>query len=81
MAVFPRFREPWAQCGTCGLDVPASRIRLHRKWGWQCTGKPGANCWDKAVDRDMQLAARRFPLAEGTRKTPAPLTHTDTEGI
>lgn len=80
MAVFPRYQEPWGQCGTCGFDVPVSRLRRHQKWGWQCTGAPGANCWDGAVDRDMQLAARRFPVGEGVRKTPAPLTNTTTEG-
>lgn len=76
----PRYREPWGQCGTCGFDVPVSRLRFTRRYGWQCIGEPGANCADLHPDRDDYLAARRFPPGEGVRRTAAPLTNTATEG-
>ena len=76
-----RYHEPWARCSTCGLDVPKSKIKRHPRWGWQCTGEPGANCYDKGPDRDQQQARYRFPRNEGVRKTKAPLTNTVQEGV
>lgn len=76
---YPRYHEPWGQCATCGEDKPISRLKRHKRWGFQCTGPGG--CWDGAVDREMQVAARRFPPHEGVRRTPAPLTNTVQEGV
>lgn len=76
-----RFNQPWAQCGTCGINVPVSRIRRHPRWGWQCVGPPGAGCWDGLFDREEALKRRRFPLAEGVRRTAAPVTNTVREGV
>jgi len=75
-----RYHEAWGKCDTCGFDVPMSKLRRHPRWGWQCTGAPGANCWDGRIDRDIRLAQRRFRENEGVRKTNAPLTNTETEG-
>lgn len=63
------------------MDVPVSRIRRHPRWGWQCTGWPGANCWDGAIDREMQVSRRRYRVMEGVRRTTAPKTNTSTEGL
>ena len=81
MAKHPRFREAWGQCGTCGFDVPVSRLRFNGKYGWQCTGAPGADCFDTRPDIEDYLQARRFPPNEGVRRTKAPLTNTSNEGI
>lgn len=72
MRKFPRFREAWGRCGTCGFSVPVSRLRYSAKYGWQCLASPGAVCVDPRPDRDDRLAARRFPLGEGARRTQAP---------
>lgn len=79
---YPRFREPWGKCGTCGFDAPVSKLRFDSKYGWQCTGWPGATCADQRPDRDDYLA-RPVPSrpGEGSRRTNAPVTNTATEGI
>ncbi len=71
LAVFPRYREPWSTCTVCGFNVPRSRIRLHRRFGWVCLGSPGANCWDYGPQKDEIFYTPR-PF-EGTRKTAAPI--------
>lgn len=78
---FPKYNEEWGKCQTCGFDTPKSQLRWHPKWGWQCTGGEGANCYDGPVDRDMQLAKRKFRKGEGVRKSKTPITNTDTEGL
>lgn len=75
-----RYHEEWGVCGVCGFDVPVSKLSFDRKYGWQCTGYPGANCKDSHPDRDDYLAARRFPVGEGSRRSIAP-TVLATEGI
>lgn len=77
---YARYHSEWGTCQTCGFDVPVSRIRWDSRYGWQCTGYPGANCADSRPDRDDYLAARRFPSGEGARRSNAP-TVTATEGI
>jgi hypothetical protein len=70
--------QEWATCGTCGIAVPVSRIIRHPRWGWQCTGAPGANCFDGWFDAD-----RVFPqvaVNEGVRHSAAPTVDV-TEGI
>lgn len=75
----PVYKEPWAKCQTCGIDVPRSKIRLHPRFGWQCIARPGLICWDGLLQGDEYHYIPR-PY-EGVRKTAAPLTGTATEGI
>src|SRR5215471_16977310 len=70
--IFTQRHEPWVACQNCGFDVPWSMIRLHRRFGWLCTGYPGANCWDGGPQKDEIFYTPR-PY-EGTRKTAAPIT-------
>lgn len=83
MSRFPRHRkygEEWGVCSVCGFDVPVSRLRYDNRYGWQCTGLPGANCADPRPDRDDYLRTRRIRLGEGARTSRAPVTNTLTEG-
>jgi hypothetical protein len=66
------FHLAWAKCGTCGFDYPITKIRRHPRWGYQCT----TLCWDGLFDREEAIKMRRFPLGEGVRRTPAPITNT-----
>lgn len=75
----PRTGLAWGQCDFCGFDVPVDRLR-RTKYGIQCTGAPGANCYDTRPDRDDYLAMTRFKVAEGVRKSSMPVTNTATEG-
>lgn len=63
------------------MNVPATHITLHPKWGWQCLAGNGVTrgCYDGPLDRDDYHYA--YPAGEGTRRSPAPLTNTTTEGI
>ena len=76
---YPKRRQAWGQCQTCGFDKPVSELRLHKRYGWQCI--TGAKCWDGGPHRDESFAAVNFPEGEGVRKSPASVTNTDTEGI
>jgi hypothetical protein len=78
MAAFPRYGEPWAKCSVCGLDHPRSKLRYHKRFGWQCVGV-GADCWAGGPHRDENRPVYR--PGEGVRKTAAPLTNTATEGL
>lgn len=74
-----RWRNPyagqaWAACQTCGQCYPASFVWLNPRWGWQC-----GYCWDGLISRD-QIQQPIFP-GEGTRRTPAPVVQSLTEGI
>jgi hypothetical protein len=60
-----RFGEPWGACQTCGRNWPASRLRLHRRFGWQCV-----DCYDGGPHPDEVLP--RVAPAELVRKTTAP---------
>lgn len=77
---FPRFHQAWARCATCGFDVPVSKIRFHRRFGWQCTGAPGANCYDEGPHYDERPRGLR-PLFEGVRRSTTPRTDTVDEGV
>lgn len=81
MPRFPVYREEWGQCDYCGFDVPVSRLKYDEKYGWQCTGYPGANCVDSRPDREDYEQMRRFPPNEGIRQSTAPITNSQTEGV
>lgn len=75
-----KYRQEWGTCQTCGFDVPVSKLVFDTKYGVQCTGYPGANCRDRRPDHDDYLAARQFPVGEGTRRSVMPPV-TASEGI
>lgn|SRR5262245_6491385 len=70
--------EEWAKCQTCGFDVPRTRIRRHPRFGWQCIGAPGANCFDYGPHYDE--VQRPTYRNEGVRTTIAPPVRSLTEG-
>ena len=80
MARFSRYHEEWGICDTCSFDVPVSLLIYNTKYGWQCTGYPGANCFDSRPDREDYEAKLRFPPNEGVRQSHAPQVNPN-EGI
>lgn len=72
----PQKHEEWGQCDSCGFDFPVSQLRRHPRWGWQCKDD-----WDGSTDREQQRASYKFRSGEGVRRSTAPRTNTDTEGV
>lgn len=74
----PVYHQPWGRCLTCSCDFPVSKLRKHRRFGWQCYGPDTNECWDGLRQHDEE---HYFPRPrEGTRRTTAPITNTLSEG-